>query len=268
MRKLVSMTFVLLICILQVFAQEKTVTGKVTDESGAPIANVSIVVKGTTVGTTSKEDGTYSLRVPATGRVLVFSAVSMAPTEVVIGNRTVINQAMESLNKSLEEVVVVGYGSGKRKENVAGSMTKLSGDVVESKPTANMIDALQGRVGGLQVYTSSGEPSATPSVRLHGVGSLGASNTPLYVLDGVQVGAGSIVSLNPNDIESITVLKDPSTTAIYGSRAANGVILYTTKKGRVSAPQINVTAQYGVSNLVETTEKNFSQFMNTKHVLY
>lgn len=266
MRKLVSMTFVLLICILQVFAQEKTVTGKVTDESGAPIANVSIVVKGTTVGTTSKEDGTYSLRVPATGRVLVFSAVSMAPTEVVIGNRTVVNQAMESLNKSLEEVVVVGYGSGKRKENVAGSMTKLSGDVVESKPTANMIDALQGRVGGLQVYTSSGEPSATPSVRLHGVGSLGASNTPLYVLDGVPVGAGSIVSLNPNDIESITVLKDPSTTAIYGSRAANGVILYTTKKGRVSAPQINVTAQYGVSNLVETTEKNFSQFMNTKQL--
>jgi TonB-linked SusC/RagA family outer membrane protein len=266
MRKLVSMTIVLMMCALHLFAQEKTVTGKVTDETGAPIANVSIIVKGTTVGTTSKEDGSYSLRVPATGRVLIFSAVNMSTTEISIGNRTEISLAMESYNKSLEEVVVVGYGSGKRKENVAGSLTKLSGDVVENRPTANMIDALQGRVGGLQVYNGSGEPSATPTVRLHGVGSLGASNTPLYVLDGIPVGAGSIVSLNPNDIETITVLKDPSTTAIYGSRAANGVILYTTKKGRSSAPQINVSAQYGVSNLVETTEKNFSQVMNTKQL--
>lgn len=266
MRKLVSIVFVLLLTIMQAFAQQKTVTGKVTEEDGTPIPNASVQVKGSSVGTTTNASGSFSLSLPATAKTLVISAIGKATQEVSIGNTTNFAVKLSSATSELSEVVVVGYGTGKKKSNVAGSLTKLSGEVVENKPTANMLDALQGKVGGLQIYTSSGEPSATPSVRLHGVGSLGANNTPLYVLDGVPVGAGSIVSLNPNDIESITVLKDPSTTAIYGSRAANGVILYTTKKGRASAPTLNISAQYGVSNLVETTQDMFNTFMNTKQL--
>lgn len=265
MRKLVFLLSVLL-CSLNIAAQNRTVTGKVTDENGNPIPNASVLVKGTNIGTTTKEDGTYSLSVPSNAKVLVFSSVGTVPTDISIGSRAVVNLSLMSENKTLEEIVVVGYGSGKKKENVAGSLTKVGGDEVHNKPTANMLDPLQGKVGGLQVYSSSGEPSNTPSIRLHGVGSLGASNTPLYVLDGIPVGSGSILSLNPNDIESITVLKDPSTTSIYGSRAASGVILYTTKKGRINNPVLNVSTQYGVSNLLETTEDMYNTFMNTKQL--
>lgn len=266
MRKLVSMTFVLLLTIMQAFAQGKTVTGKVTEEDGTPLPNASIQVKGSSVGTVTNASGNFSLSLPSNAKTLIISAVGKATQEVSIGNTSNFAIKLSANTSELSEVVVVGYGSGKKKSNVAGSLTKIDGEVVQNKPTANMIDALQGKVGGLQIYSSSGEPSATPSVRLHGVGSLGASNTPLYVLDGVPVGSGSIVSLNPNDIESITVLKDPSTTAIYGSRAANGVILYTTKKGRANSPTLNISAQYGVSNLVETTEDMYNTFMNTKQL--
>lgn len=265
MRKLVFMLS-LLLCSLQLIAQNRTVTGKVTDENGNPIPNASVLIKGTNIGTTTKADGTYSLSIPSSAKVLVFSSIGMTSSEISIGTKGVISIALVSENKNLEEIVVVGYGSGKKKENVAGSLTKVAGDVVHDKPTANMLDPLQGKVAGLQIYSSSGEPSNTPSIRLHGVGSLGAGNTPLFVLDGVPVGSGSILSLNPNDIESITVLKDPSTTSIYGSRAANGVILYTTKKGRANSPTLNVSSQYGVSNLVETTEKMYNTFMNTKQL--
>lgn len=266
MRKLVSIVFVLLLSITQTFAQQKTVTGKVTEEDGTPVPNATVQVKGSTVGTATNASGNFTITLPANAKTLIISAIGKATQEVTIGTTTNFAIKLSNASSELSEVVVVGYGSGKSKSNVAGSLTKISGEVVENRPAANMLDALQGKVGGLQVYTSSGEPSATPSVRLHGVGSLGASNTPLYVLDGVPVGPGSIVSLNPNDIESITVLKDPSTTAIYGARAANGVILYTTKKGRSTSPQLNFSTQYGVSDLVETTEDVFNSFMNTKQL--
>ncbi|HTH32359.1 MAG TPA: carboxypeptidase-like regulatory domain-containing protein, partial [Lacibacter sp.] len=185
------MTMVLLLCIMQVFAQEKTVTGKVTEEDGNPIPNASIQVKGSSVGTVTNGSGDFTLSIPGSAKTLVISAIGKATQEVSIGSTSNFAIKLAANTGELSEVVVVGYGSGKKKENVAGSLTKLSGDVVESKPTANMIDALQGRVGGLQVYNGSGEPSSTPTVRLHGVGSLGASNTPLYVLDGIPVGSGS-----------------------------------------------------------------------------
>lgn len=266
MRKAALMVLCFLVASLQLLAQTKTLSGKVTDDKGAPVVGATISVKGSRQGTVTKEDGTFTITVPGTAKVLVISAVGKVAQEITIGTSSQVGVVLAAANNELDEVVVVGYGSGKKKANVAGSLTRLDGAVVENKPAANMLDALQGKVGGLQVYSSSGEPSATPSVRLHGVGSLGASNTPLYVLDGIPVGAGSIVSLNPNDIESITVLKDPSTTSIYGSRAASGVILYTTKKGRANSSQLSVTTQYGVSNLVETTEDMFNSFMNTKQL--
>ncbi len=265
MRKLTMLLLGVLFMAVHPFAQ-RTITGKVTDENGNPVAEASILIKGTRVGTISGADGSFSLALPANARTLVISSVGKAEKEVAIGSANTYAVALTTASADLSEVVVVGYGTAKKKENVAGSLTRVAGEVVHDKPTANMLDALQGKVGGLQVYSSSGEPSATPSVRLHGVGSLGASNTPLYVLDGVPVGAGSIVSLNPNDIESITVLKDPSTTSIYGARAANGVMLYTTKQGKTNTSRLTVNAQYGVSNLVETTEDMFNSLMNTQQL--
>lgn len=265
MRKVLFLVVATALFSLQALAQ-KTITGKVTDDKGAPVANASVVVKGTSAGTVTRADGTYSISVPANAKTLQFSSVNMVPTEATIGSSSTVNVSLTSEAKNLEEVVVVGYGTAKKKANVAGSLTKVDGEVVHDKPTANMLDPLQGKVAGLQIYSSTGEPSATPSVRLHGVGSLGASNTPLYVLDGIPVTAGTIVSLNPNDIASITVLKDPSTTAIYGSRASNGVILYTTKQGRTSTSSLTISAQHGISNLVETTEDVFNNFMNTKQL--
>jgi len=143
-------------------------------------------------------------------------------------------------------------------------MTVVSGKTVQNKPTANLFDAMQGKVPGLQVYVSSGEPSTTPSVRINGVGSLSSSSTPLYVMDGIPIDPGTVLSLNPEDFESITVLKDASATSIYGSRAANGVIFFTTKKGSTQKSQITVQTQYGISNLTKNTEDLFNSFMNTK----
>lgn len=266
MRRIVFLCTMLLISAASAFSQSRTITGTVTDENGVPVADVSVVVKGTKIGTVTNADGTYSLNVPSSAKTLVFSSIGRTEKSISIGNQNIHNVTMELASSSLEEVVIVGYGSAKKKENVAGSLTKVSGEVVQDRPAANMLDALQGKVSGLQVYSSTGEPSGTPSVRLHGVGSLGASNTPLYVLDGVPVGSGSIVSLNPDDIASITVLKDPSTAAIYGSRASNGVILYTTKQGKINASRLNVSTQYGVSNLLPSTIETFNKFMNTKQL--
>jgi TonB-linked SusC/RagA family outer membrane protein len=266
MRKIILSLLVLFAFVFSANAQERTITGKVADEKGNPLSGASVTVPGTTLGTLTNANGVFSLVVPAGTKTLLISSVDMNEQQLSLTSRNNYDVSLVSTNALIEEVVVVGYGSAKRKGNVAGSLTKVGGDVVQNRPSANMLDALQGRVAGLQVYTSSGEPSATQSVRLHGVGSLGASNTPLYVLDGVPVGAGSIVSLNPNDIESITVLKDPSTASIYGSRAASGVILYTTKKGKVNAPRFSVEAQYGVSNLTGNTEDVFNSLMNTKQL--
>ena len=265
MKKLLSLLLAFLFIQGTVLAQ-KSITGKVTDEKGVPVSNATILIKGTNIGTSSKTDGTFQLKVPANARTLVVSSVGNVEREISITSSNNYNISLSSVTADLSEVVVVGYGTAKRKDDVAGSLTKIDGKVVESKPTANLLDNLQGKVPGLQVYTSSGEPSATSSVRLHGVGSLGASNTPLYVLDGVQVGSGTIVSLNPNDIASITVLKDPSTTAIYGSRAASGVILYTTKQGRANNPTLSISTQYGVSSLIKETEDLFNSFLNTKQL--
>lgn len=266
MRKLILTLLVGIVFVLSATAQERVITGKVTDDKGTPLTGSSVTVQGTTIGTLTDANGAFSLSVPAGAKVLLVSSVDMNSAQISITSRNNYQVSLVSTNASLEEVVVVGYGSAKAKGNVAGALTKVDGKLIENRPAANLLDALQGRVAGLQVYTSSGEPSATQSVRLHGVGSLGSSNTPLYVLDGTPVGAGSIVSLNPNDIESITVLKDPSTASIYGARAANGVILYTTKRGKSSAPRFTVEAQYGVSNLTDNTVDVFNNLMNTKQL--
>jgi TonB-linked SusC/RagA family outer membrane protein len=252
--------------ISQLAAQNRTVTGKVTDANGQPVSGATITVKGTETRVVTKPNGTFSVTVPANAKSLIFTNVGLVSQEVNIGSKSTINVSMSSQDKSLEEVVVVGYGSAKKKADVVGSVKTISAKKVQEMPTANALDALQGKVAGLQIYSSSGEPSATPSARINGVGSLTAGTTPLYVMDGIPVSAGAIVSLNPEDYESISVLTDASATSIYGARAANGVIYFTTKKGSATKSRIGVNSQYATSSLNSNTTKFFNSVMNTKEL--
>ncbi len=257
---------VLLLCTLLIgtaYAQSRTISGTVTSaEDGTTLPGVSVTVQGTSVGTQTSANGTYTLSVPSSATKLVFSYIGFIRQEIDIDGRTTINVVLQADESQLSDVVVIGYGSGRNLSTVVGSVTKVSAEEIKGKPTANALESLQGRVPGLQVFTGSGEPSATQSIRLHGVGSLGASSTPLYVLDGIPVASGSVIGMNPEDFESVTVLKDASATSIYGSRAANGVIYFTTKKGKIGeTATITARVQQGFSNLANTDmQKNV---MNT-----
>jgi TonB-linked SusC/RagA family outer membrane protein len=267
MRKLVVMILCATLAFTQSFAQNRTVTGKVTDDKGAAIAGASVVAKSSKGGTTTAADGTFKLTVPNTVKVLTISSLNYVQKDVTIAaNNTANASLVTSAADALDEVVVVGYGSAKKKSDATGSVVTVNAERLQDRPSANILDALQGQVPGLQVFTSNGEPSTTPSVRLNGVGSLGSSSTPLYVLDGVAINAGTIISLNPEDFESITVLKDASATSIYGSRAANGVIYITSKKGKINNSKISIQSQYGVSNLVKPTTDYFNSMMNAQQL--
>jgi len=243
------------------FAQEKTITGTVVDEDGLPLPGVNVIEKGTRNGVQTDFDGEYSISVPQSA-TLVFSYVGFATQEIKVGSSSTLNATMVVDAAALDEVVVVGYGT-RDKTDVVGSVAQVSGEVLQDRPAANVIDALQGQIPGIQIFTSSGEPNAIPSIRLRGVGSLGAGSTPLILLDGFQVDSGIFTRLSPNDIEDITVLKDASETAIYGARAANGVVVITTKTGRNEQdPSINVGVQHGFSELANTDF--FESFMNTE----
>ncbi len=247
-------------------AQNVQVTGTVTSaEDGMPIPGASIMIKGTTTGVATNLDGTYSLSVPNTASILVFSSIGMTEQDVMIGGRTIINVVLEVDATELEEIVVVGYGSAKKVGTVVGSVSKVSSEKISSKPQATVLEAMQGKVPGLQVYSSTGNPGEIQSVRLHGIGSLGASSTPLYILDGIAVSATTFRSVNPNDIEDITVLKDASATSIYGSRAANGVIYVTTKRGSSTKSEFNVRVQAGTSMLANTSF--YDNIMGTDQLL-
>lgn len=252
----------LLALVVQIsFAQDKTISGTVSDEAGS-LPGVTVLKKGTTQGTETDFDGNYSIKAKS-GDILIFSFVGMKTLEKTVGINNTINVSMENDNL-LEEVVVVGYGSARKVGNVVGSAAQVVSEKLVNKPSANVVDALQGQVAGLQVYTSSGEPSATPSFRLHGNGSLGAGSTPLIIMDGVPISNGSLVSLNSKDFESITILKDASATSIYGSRASNGVVVITTKRGKKNRNTIEISSQYGFSNLANTDY--YDSFMNSKQL--
>ena len=266
MRKLVTMLFCVVFAVFQVTAQTRTIKGKVTDDKNGPLANASVIIKGATSGTNTDPGGNFTINVPATAKTLVISSLNFETQEVSIGNQTTFTIKMVSSSSSLEEVVVVGYGAAKKKSDVAGSFSNVAAPVVQDKPVANIFDAMQGKAPGLQVFTSSGEPSASSSIRINGVGSLGASSTPLFILDGVPTAQGTILSMNPEDFESITILRDASATSIYGSRAANGVIVMTSKKGSVNTSKINLEVMYGVSNLTNNTNKLLNSVMNTKEL--
>jgi len=261
MKKLMLLFALFVLLGAQINAQT-TISGTVTGtEDGAPIPGVTVRAKGfTEVGTITASDGKYSITVPTGATTLIFSFVGMKVLELPISG-TVVNAVLESEDVEVKEIVVVGYGSAKKVGTVVGSVSQVTSSKLEAKPQANVLEAIQGKVPGLQVYTSSGDPGALQTLRLHGIGSLGASTTPLYILDGIAVSDVTFRSINPNDIESISVLKDASSTSIYGSRAANGVIYVTTKHGSSVKSTITVRGQKGVSSLANTDF--YDKMMNT-----
>ena len=263
-RKLMLLLTCLFIGIGLVTAQVTKVTGTViSEEDGLPVVGASILVKGTAVGTVTDMDGKFQLpNVPSSAKTLVISFIGMKSQELPI--KQTMNIVLKPDTETLEEVVVLGYGSGKKIGSIVGSVAKVNSEKLSAKPVANAMDALQGQVSGLQVYTSSGEPGSSSSSYIRGVGSLTADNEPLYVLDGTPVSSSVMVMMNPNDFESVTVLKDASATSIYGSRAANGVIYITTKRGRIGEKAvITASGNYGTARLA----RRVSNPMNSTELL-
>ena len=227
-------------------ADNVTVKGQVVDESGQPVAGVGVVVAGTTIGTTADLDGFFSLAVPADA-TLQFISVGFETLEVAVGGRADLGTiVMKVENTLLDQVVVVGYGS-QRKVDLTGSVAIVDADEMKKVSHSNISTMLEGKVAGVQI-TSDGQPGADPSVRIRGLGSFG-STAPLYVIDGVPMGT-TIRDFSPNDIETIQVLKDASAAAIYGSRAANGVVIITTKSGKKDQPmKVDYRGYLGVDQI-------------------
>lgn len=259
------------------------VEGRVTDaDTGEPLTGVTVFVVGTNTGTTTDADGRFSLTVPDDAETLAFSYVGYIRQEIPIGDRTEFNIQLASDVAMLDDVVVVGYGTQQRTE-VTGSVVSIRAETIQNSPVSSFENALQGRLAGVNVAESSGEPGAAPQITIRGTGSISAGNEPLYVIDGVPVSqnfnqqdqiqsqrasfqappSSPLAALNPSDIESIEVLKDASAAAIYGSRGSNGVILITTKGGRKNSPaRVNVRAYTGVQSVFNTPE-----LMNAEEII-
>ncbi|MBT3384721.1 MAG: TonB-dependent receptor [Prolixibacteraceae bacterium] len=228
------------------FAQTKQVTGTVTEDSGATIPGVSIVVQGTTVGTITDLDGKFTLNVPSEANVLVFSYVGMLKQEIEIGNQTIIDVLLQPDVIGVDEIVVIGYGT-RMKEELTGAVSTVSAEKLAATSETSVVSRLQGQVAGVTV-TSANRPGGDATIRIRGVGTINDPN-PLYIIDGVPASPGNNIA--PGDIESISVLKDASSAAIYGSRGANGVIIITTKRGRINQDAtVTFTARTGVSNSI------------------
>lgn len=252
MRKTTLLSFLLMIASCAfVFAQDKTISGKVTSsEDGSAMPGVSVTVKGTTKGVTTDGSGIYKISAPANA-TLQFSFIGFNNEQVAVNNRTIVDVQLKSSDNELSEVVVTGYGGAMSKRDLTGSIAKVKGQDIENAPIQSFDRALQGRAAGVQIISANGVPGGVVQVRVRGVGSISAGTTPLYIVDGVQLNSSNSSNftssnplnfLNPNDIESIEVLKDAAAAAIYGSQAANGVILVTTKRGK--AGKTNITFNY------------------------
>lgn len=254
MRKVLLLGLMLFLASAVAFAQDRVITGTVTStEDGLGVPGATVLVKGTTIGTATDIDGKYSISVPAGSNVLVFTFVGLRTQEVSIGNRTTINVALESDVTALGEVIVTGYGTQPKRE-VTGAVSSVKGEAIQNLPMQSFDRALQGRAAGVQVRSSNGLPGGAVNIRIRGVGSINAGNEPLFIVDGVQLNNQSnaaftqsnpLAFLNPNDIESMEILKDAASAAIYGSQAANGVVIITTKKGKQGKAKFEFNAFAG-----------------------
>ena len=255
------------------FAQNIQVSGVVTDATdGSTLVGASVVVKGTSVGTSTDLDGRYTISAPADA-VLEFVYVGYVTAAVPVNGRTTVDVTLKTEAEALDDVIIVAYGSVKR-EAKTGSVTSVKGDVIAESPVSSVDKMLAGKMAGVQVTASTGQPGANSQIRIRGTSSINAGNEPLWVVDGIPVMTGdqsyftnssnAMSAINPNDIESITVLKDAAAASIYGSRAANGVILVTTKSGKAGKAKFTARAKYGVSQL--SNDNNFG-VMNGEQLL-
>ena len=256
-------------CTVAIAQQERQVTGKVTAaDDGSPIPGASVVAKGTTRGTQTDAEGNYTLTLPTNIGTLVVSFVGVTTQEVAVGNRSVINVSLSNDSRSLDEVVVTGYGS-QSKRNLTGNIAKVGSREIENIPVPSVEQALQGKVAGVQITALNGKVGQGLQIKVRGSASLTASSQPLYVVDGIPITSADqssttaptnpIADLNPNDIESLEILKDAASSAIYGSRASNGVVLITTKKGRAGKTTFDAGMQIGAS-----TPTHLRQWLNTQ----
>jgi TonB-linked SusC/RagA family outer membrane protein len=244
-----------------------TVTGKITSDNGEALPGVTIVVKGTTTGVTTGVDGTYTVSVPGDNSVLIISSVGFQKKEIAVGNRTSLSQSLVPETQALNEIQVVGYGTQK-KSQVTGAISSVSDEQLRDVPVANIGQALQGRAAGITVASNGTAPGQSPTIRIRGNRSLSGSNDPLLVVDGVPYD-GSLNDLNPDDITSLEVLKDASSTAIYGARGANGVILITTRRGKSGAPRATYSGYYGQKRVYGRFDlMNGEQYYNYKLQAY
>ena len=256
MRKFYFSLIMCLLVLAQAFAQ-RTVSGKVTDDSGEGLPGVNVVIKGTTTGVTTDIDGNFRISV-SDGDILSFSYVGFESQEVNVGTRSVIDVTMGGATE-LQEVVVTGYGPQDARR-ASGSVASVDAQTINNVPIASFDKILQGQAAGVLSQSSSGQPGAGASVLIRGASSINSSTQPLYILDGVPIDAAEFETINPNDIENVSVLKDASSSAIYGSRGANGVIVITSKNGKAGKPRVTFSAQYGVSE----APSNFLPVMNTQ----
>ncbi len=245
-----SRIFILFVCLFSFsfsFAQEKKITGIVLGDNGSPLSGATVAVKNFSVTTTSDGEGKFSLTIPAEAKTLVISYIGMEPLEAALDGKTEFVLELASLNSTLSDVVVIGYGTVK-KSDLTGSVSTLRGSDLNRTPASSVDQLLQGKIPGVQVMTSSGRPGAGATIRIRGASSLNGSKDPLVVVDGFPWGsAGDLKQINPDDIESIEVLKDASSAAIYGSRGANGVIMITTRKGKAGKARITVSSLHTLS---------------------
>ncbi len=245
--------------------QQRKISGKVTDSSGATLPGVSVVVKGTTTGVITGTDGNYSLSAVPENAILIFSFVGMKAQEIAVGGKTIINVALADETVGIEEVVAIGYGV-QRKSDLTGSLGSVKGETLLQRPSTSVSQVLAGKIPGVNVSVNSGRPGGKPNIRIRGNTSISITNDPLCIIDGV---VSSLDYINPNDIASIEVLKDASSTAIYGARGSNGVIIVTTKRGSTEGGKIDYSTELSVGTLPrEIPVLNAKQYLNLEDVSY
>ncbi|RAK02998.1 TonB-linked SusC/RagA family outer membrane protein [Larkinella arboricola] len=245
--------------------QERRITGRVTAEENLEgLPGVSVALKGTTRGTTTDATGNYTVAVPNEGGTLVFSFIGYVTQEVPIGSQATINVALKGSDQTLNEVVVVGYGT-QQKRDVTGSIASISTKNIKDQPVPNIVEGLTGRLPGVLIQQSTGAPGNSPSIKIRGLGSISAGNGPLVVIDGQPLNSGDLANggglnlLNPNDIDKVDILKDASATAIYGSRGANGVVVVTTKRGKSGQGRLNFDYYTGIQQVTKKMDLLNSQ---------
>lgn len=262
--------------IVSKLAVDKQISGTVKDETNTGIPGVSIVLKGTTRGTITNVDGTYQIDVPESGATLIFSLIGYGTQEIPVGNQTLIDVSLAPDDKVLDEVVVIGYGTLK-KSDLTGSVSTVKEEQLLERPAPSLAQGLSGRMAGVQVSSNSGRPGGRTQIRIRGFSSINSSNNPLYVVDGVMLPQGNqsqftsaIDYINPNDIVSVEVLKDASSTAIYGARGANGVILVTTKKGKAGDSHVTYNADFSLNAIGPNRPQvlNAEQYLATEDLAW